>query len=964
MPVPPSLVRVLATTALASQLGALFWPAAAAAEPSARIIVRSEPASVRSSERGPKPPTLSLATPGATAGSPLRIRADGSSDTRAAAAPPAVGAPPHRRKNRRAGVDFSPTFNMRAPSRRPQRPADTPVTAPALPQAVRRSEASPAVTHAAAPAVGLAGMMPADTAAEPRAPDVDVSASAGGVDKARVPAVPNADPATAHAQVQSTAAADHATNLPAGHPVPARSPRRPAELPASAASPEQNFQASVATAAVVFPGASTSVDATAHPGLAGAVARDRRVPFRHPRRPLAAATSVSVATPVGAVPSPEAPTASAHPAGGAAVMPDPPARNALAISGAAGPSVSAAGHEAAAEAGVADASELKLATHGSAAAADGSPAVLPAELGGAGHGPTGTVEVGTHVPRAGEGVGGGRDDRNAVGSTGDGNDNRDGDGAVVGGRGGAGAGAASHDANNGAVGASLDPTTDPTSDPDAATQPEDQVADADGSEHGSKPDHGGRNAGPEADQSEHHAGGGSHEAPTGEKDDHGSPDAEVDDPEWDTPDTDPMPPGPRPVQLARMLTALQDDIALGSSDALAAQRVLSRRIAERFRAATRKEWRDPGNARALAIYALSGGDPAVVRDVLQKTRLKNPYKALVAGALAFLEGRAKDAKRHFDTIGTEEVDASVRGSMLLAQAALVVADDPAGASAYLDEARLAAPGTLVEEAALRRAILIAAERDELPSFERMVDRYLRKFRASVYAGNFRQRFAAALTRMTFIRDPQTFPRLDAMLEPMTEAGRQELYLMVARAAVENGNHLAAQLAARRVQETAEPGTLDHRRARLYQAAAEVVDAPLSAAAVGTLTALGAEPLPAEDRALLAAALSLSRTVMDLPAAQLLATAAPDYVAVGDGFGIGSATAGHAAALSSGPVGDATGQPVEAAAADGLEGQSDGNAASPVTAEAGDTHPFAPPLEMERRVSAAIAAVDDLLEEAN
>lgn len=325
-----------------------------------------------------------------------------------------------------------------------------------------------------------------------------------------------------------------------------------------------------------------------------------------------------------------------------------------------------------------------------------------------------------------------------------------------------------------------------------------------------------------------------------------------------------LPPGPEPYELVRMLTALQDDIARGAGAALAAQGVLQRRIEERFAASLPEEWAEPRNARALVIYALSGGNPPVVRAVLERATLAPPNDALAAGALAYLEGRANDARRHFDSVAALPLDASVAGSVHLARAALAVQTDPSGALALLERARATAPGSLVEEAALRRAVLVAAEMDDVAAFEHLVARYLRKFRRSLYAGNFRQRLASAVTRMSFVREPAAFVRLEAMLEPMTDAGRQELYLLLARAAIETGNRLAAGIAADRALATATAESLDARRAALYRAAAEVVDPQKFEAAVATLRELESAELPEDDRAILFAALRLSRTVTELP----------------------------------------------------------------------------------------------------
>ena len=68
--------------------------------------------------------------------------------------------------------------------------------------------------------------------------------------------------------------------------------------------------------------------------------------------------------------------------------------------------------------------------------------------------------------------------------------------------------------------------------------------------------------------------------------------------------------------------------------------------------------------------------------------------------------------------------------------------EPAKALAYLDDARLLAPGTLIEEAAFRRQIALIASAGDGERYEMMVARYLRRFPNSVYAGNFRQQFAA------------------------------------------------------------------------------------------------------------------------------------------------------------------------------------------------------------------------------
>lgn len=323
--------------------------------------------------------------------------------------------------------------------------------------------------------------------------------------------------------------------------------------------------------------------------------------------------------------------------------------------------------------------------------------------------------------------------------------------------------------------------------------------------------------------------------------------------------------GPSPAQLVRTLVRLQDDIARGAVSALQAQRLVLRRIAVDFPAYPGEVWADPRQARALLTYALSGADPRVVRPAFDLGTIPRRYEPLVRGALAYLEGRERDALRVLEPIDINTVDRSVRGALSLAMAALVVDEDPAAADAFLARSRYAAPGSLVEEAALRRAALIAAERNDVEQLKRLVNRYLRKFRRSIYAGNFRRRLSAALTRMEFISSPEAFASLEETLAPMTDAGRRELYLLVARAAVEFGREDAARLASEAALALSEAGTMDEKRAQLYLAAANVVHPDHVLEAEGMLDALREEGgLDPSDQQLLDAAAQLSLNVSRLP----------------------------------------------------------------------------------------------------
>ncbi|OYX14882.1 MAG: hypothetical protein B7Z15_02430 [Rhizobiales bacterium 32-66-8] len=308
-----------------------------------------------------------------------------------------------------------------------------------------------------------------------------------------------------------------------------------------------------------------------------------------------------------------------------------------------------------------------------------------------------------------------------------------------------------------------------------------------------------------------------------------------------------------PVRMVRSLQRLQDKIAVGVTDGLAMQRALIDEIDKAFAAAEPDTWQDPRSARALVIYTLSGGSPSVLRKIITQQPMPAIDERLLRGTLFYAEGREDDALKQLGEIDARTLPNSLGGQLALAQAALTVRRDPAKASALLDLARLLLPGTLVDEAALRRQILVAAQSGNLPQFERLSRQYLFRFRHSVYAGNFRQRFAAALTRMDFINDPAQFPRLDALLYTLEPEAKREVYLLVARAALTQGKMVAARLCAERVLALAPPASVDAERARLYASAAQAASSEGFAPALEALNTADRSRLAPSDRALLDAA---------------------------------------------------------------------------------------------------------------
>jgi chemotaxis protein MotC len=277
-----------------------------------------------------------------------------------------------------------------------------------------------------------------------------------------------------------------------------------------------------------------------------------------------------------------------------------------------------------------------------------------------------------------------------------------------------------------------------------------------------------------------------------------------------------------PVALVRSLQILQEQIANGNVAAHAAQSALLERIEARFTQAPPDTWQDPRNARAAVIYLLSGGKPAMIRTLLSYDKPPAIEDRLIKGALAYVEGHEDEARDLLRPVDVRSLPPSLGGPVALVQSALIVRQDVASAMAFLDEARLLMPGTLVEEAALRREIFLAGQVDNADKFEALAIQYVRRFRHSIYAGNFREHLAVALTRFSFAQNTNMFSRVQRILEHLDPASRRSLYLMVARTAVLRGKTDMARLAAEQAAAASRDGSPEGDRARLYRAITSVL----------------------------------------------------------------------------------------------------------------------------------------------
>lgn len=334
---------------------------------------------------------------------------------------------------------------------------------------------------------------------------------------------------------------------------------------------------------------------------------------------------------------------------------------------------------------------------------------------------------------------------------------------------------------------------------------------------------------------------------------------------------EPAPPSSEPYELVRSLQAVQDGIANGDTAAHGSHLALIRQIGEKLLAADAGVWSNPQNSQAVIIYLLSGGAPQVVRK-LPRDKL-NVDKRLFDGALAYVEGRQDEARELLKDIKPRTIPSGLGGQVALVQGALFARSEASLAIERLDDARLLLPGTLVEEAALRREILLVGQAEDFDKFEFLTLAYIRHYRNSVYAGDFWQRFSSGLTQSSLALDDRRFARVAALLEQIDRASRLKLYLVIARAALVRGRLAVTRLASERALTLSADATADRERAHLFRGASRALTDEYDGG-FAELKALDRSKLPERDVLLLNATVQLALDVRK-PIAGLSAGAATD-----------------------------------------------------------------------------------------
>lgn len=333
--------------------------------------------------------------------------------------------------------------------------------------------------------------------------------------------------------------------------------------------------------------------------------------------------------------------------------------------------------------------------------------------------------------------------------------------------------------------------------------------------------------------------------------------------------------GVEPYKLLRSLQFVQDSVVLGDHSAAEMQRFMLETIDQRLREADSAIFEEPRNVDATLIYAMSGGNPATLEFLVARD-IDGNFDSRVTDALRkYLSGKGTLIAKSLGDMVTEYRDTKIAPYLALIAGNVMIPRDPVQALKFYDWARLTAPGTIVEEAALRRSLAIAVEEGMVDKAGAYANRYARRFLHSPYASQFADLFVQLVVEHSEAFDQAA---IEGTLVYMDADRQHEVYLRIARQAAIKGRNELARQAAEKAKLLSGTGEGADALAKLYGGLAGIPTNEVSAA-IAAIAAIPDEILSPSDRALRDAAAAIAEEVVRKPEANSQAQAPEPTVAI-------------------------------------------------------------------------------------
>ena len=318
----------------------------------------------------------------------------------------------------------------------------------------------------------------------------------------------------------------------------------------------------------------------------------------------------------------------------------------------------------------------------------------------------------------------------------------------------------------------------------------------------------------------------------------------------------------QPWRLVRALQLVQDGIAAGKPGGLELYRRLLAKTSEWMLTQNRAVWQHERNLDAVAVYLLIGGNPEVGELAYTRSGLSYPQKLPLDAAISYANRDFATARELMAAIDHTALPASASAQFALAKSMIASSSDLATANKYLGEARRLAPGTLIEEASLRRALRISGETKNLDDFRMLSGIYFNRFRDSHYFSDYLKNFVFALVRMP--DEEKMLAEFKDLISEFNEEQQIAITSYAARKAITSGQTQLAQWASQWALGRLDEQSKLHTRMQLYAVAAGIVEKELIWESMETFETITRGELDESHQKLFDAVTSLSERIGSQP----------------------------------------------------------------------------------------------------
>lgn len=281
----------------------------------------------------------------------------------------------------------------------------------------------------------------------------------------------------------------------------------------------------------------------------------------------------------------------------------------------------------------------------------------------------------------------------------------------------------------------------------------------------------------------------------------------------------------------RELIAIQDQVAAGESSAREKQQKGMRAVEKLAAIAAEQRNVDTSTLQDFMLAALSGIEaPQLPRKDAQSTAIADLYEVIRNGDYA----KAHEAEVQ-STLGL-----AVHSRLWLMRA---MGTDCKDISGSMHASRLA-PGTIVEERALRQLALCALQANDARAAATSLERHARRFGRSLFRPAFFKKLARDIAELESKGQP-VMAQLSPSLSLFDQESQLQLQMQLLEEGMSLGNRELVAAAARQVKSLASKGSSESETAKLYEV---IALSPENAQAI--LAQVNAEKLPPAEAAML------------------------------------------------------------------------------------------------------------------